>query len=119
VTQVKTRQPPQPVPHDQAGRQLTAVAAGFTAHGISARLSRIGDVPVLTIEAPSDGPDPTTVSINPDLGDPGLLLECTCLWTPPPGATPEAIADTIIAVLSAIGPLTAAHHPGDQDTPPR
>jgi hypothetical protein len=101
---VKTGRPPQPAPHDQADRQLTAVAAGVTVHGISARLSRIGDVPVLTIEAPSDGPDPTTVSINPDLGDPGLPLECTCLWTLSPGATPEVIADTIIAVLTAIRP---------------
>jgi hypothetical protein len=116
---VKTGQPPQPAPHDQAGRQLTAIAAGFTARGISARLSRIGDVPVLTIEEPADGPDPTTVTINPDLGDPGLPLECTCLWTLPPGATPEAIAGTIIAVLTAIRPLTAAHHPGDQNALPR
>jgi hypothetical protein len=116
---VKTGQLPQPVPHDQAGSQLTAVAAGFTERGITALLSLIGDVPVLTIEQPADGPDPTTVTINPDLGDPGLPLECTCLWTPPPGATTEAIADTIIAVLTAIHPLAAAHHPGDQNAPPR
>jgi hypothetical protein len=117
---VKTGRPPQPEPHDQADRQLTAVAAAFTAHGISARLSRIGDVPVLTIEEPAGGPDPTTISINPDLGNPGLPLECTCLWTPPPSATPEAIADTIVAILNAIRPLTTtAHRPGDQHAPPR
>jgi hypothetical protein len=116
---VKTGQLPQPALHDQAGRHLTAVAAGVTVHGITARLSRIGDIPVLTIEEPAAGPDPTTVTINPDLGGPGLPLECTCLWTPPPGATPEAIAGTIIAVLTAIRRLTAADRPGDGDTPPR
>lgn len=117
---MRTGQPPQPAPHDQADSQLTAVAAGFTAHGITARLSRIGDVPVLTIEDPAGGKDPTTVSINPDLNNPGLPLECTCLWTPPPGAAPEAIADTIIAMLTAIRPLAAAaDRPGDPHTPPR
>jgi hypothetical protein len=116
---VTTGQLPQPASQDQADRQLTAVAAGLTVHGITAHLSRIGDVPILTIEEPDSGPDPTTVTINPDLGDPGLPLECTCLWTPPPGATTEAIADTIIAVLTAIHPLAAAHHPGDQNAPPR
>jgi hypothetical protein len=116
---VTTGQLPQSAAHDQAGRQLTAVAAGFTERGITAHLSRIGDVPVLTIEEPASGPDPTTVTINPDLGDRGLPLECTCLWTPPPGATPEAIAGTIIAVLTAIRRLTAADRPGDGDTPPR
>jgi hypothetical protein len=105
----------QPASRDQADR-LAAVAAGFTGHGISARLSRIGDVPVLTIEEATGGPDPTTISINPDLSDPGLPLECTVLWTPPPGVPPEAIADTIIAVLSAIRPLAVAHRSGDEQT---
>ena len=108
----------QPASRDQADR-LAAVAAGFTGHGISARLSRIGDVPVLTIEEATSGPDPTTISINPDLSDPGLPLECTVLWRPPPSVPPEAIADTIIGVLNAIRPLAAAHCPGDGDTAPR
>ena len=97
---------PQPASRDQAGLHLAAVAASFTGHGIATRLSRIGDVPVLTIEEPTSGPDPTTISINPDLSDPGLPLECTFLWTPAPGMPPEAIADTIIAVLkpSALQP---------------
>ena len=76
-------------------------------------------MPVLTIEEPTGGPDPTTVSINPDLSNPGLPLECTFLWTPAPGMPPEAIADTIIAVLNAVRPLATAHRPGDEDTPPR
>jgi hypothetical protein len=112
-------QHPQSAPRDQAGRHLAAVAAGFTDHRIATRLSRIGDVPVLTIEEPAGGPDPTTVSINPDLSDPSLPLECTFLWTPAPGAPAEAIADAIIAVLNAIRPLAAAHRPADQDTPPQ
>ncbi len=104
---------------NQAGRHLAAVAAGFTGHGIVTRLSRIGDVPVLTIEEPTGGPDPTTISVNPDLSGSGLPLECTFLWTPAPGMPPEAIADTIIAVLKAVRPLAAAHHPGDEEASPR
>ena len=68
---VTTGHHPQPASRDQADRHLAAVAAGVTGHGISPCLSRIGDVPVLTIEEPTGGPDPTTVSINPDLSDPG------------------------------------------------
>jgi hypothetical protein len=116
---VKTGQPPQPAPHDQAGRQLTAIAAGFTARGISARLSRIGDVPVLTIEEPAGGPEPTTISINPDLSGPGLPLECTVLWTPAPGMAPEAVADIIIAVLNAVRPLAPAYRPRGEEASPR
>ena len=110
---------PQSASHHQACRYLAAVAAGFTGHGIATRLSRIGDVPVLTIQEPTGGPDPTTVSINPDLNGPGLPLECTFLWTPTPGMPPEAIADTIIAVLNAVRPLAAAHRPGDEEASPR
>jgi hypothetical protein len=87
--------------------QLSAVAAGLSGHGISIRLTRLGDTPVLTIEEPAAGPDPTTVSVDPDPGDPGLPVECTCIWTPAPGATPQAIADTIITVLNAVRPLAA------------
>ena len=111
-------QPP-PASDDQANRHLAAVAAGVTGHGISPCLSRIGDVPVLTIEESTGGPDPTTVSINPGLSDPGMPLECTILWTPPPGVPPEAIADTIITVLNAVRPLATAHGPGQEDTSPR
>jgi hypothetical protein len=110
--------PPSAARH-QAGQHLAAVAAGFTGHDIAIHLSRIGDVPVLTIEEPAGGPDPTTISINPDLSDPGLPLECTFLWTPAPGMPPEAIADTIITVLNAVRPPTAAHRPGDEEASPR
>jgi hypothetical protein len=114
-----TGHPPQPASRDQARQDLAAIAAGFTSHGISTRLFRIGDVPVLTIEDPTAGPDPTTVSISPDLSAPGLPLECTFLWTPAPGVTPKAITDTIIAVLNTVRPLATTHHTRDQDTPPR
>jgi hypothetical protein len=110
---------PQSASRNQADRHLAAVAAGFTGHGIATHLSRIGDVPVLTIEEPTGGPNPTAISINPDLSAPGLPLECTVLWTPAPGMPPEAIADTIIAVLNAVRPPAAAHRPGDQDASPR
>jgi hypothetical protein len=105
---VTTRHPPQSTPYRQASQHLTAVAAGFTGHGITASLTRIAHVPVLTIEESTVGRNPTAISIDPDLNNPGLSLDCTCLWTPPSGAPPEAIADTIIAVLNAIRPLTAA-----------
>jgi hypothetical protein len=105
---VTTRNPPQPAPYRQVRQQLTAVAASFTSHGISSRLTRIVGVPVLTIKEPTGGRNPTAISLDPDLSDPGLSLDCTCLWTPPPGASPEALADTIIAVLNAIRPLGAA-----------
>jgi hypothetical protein len=103
---------------NQAGRHLAAVAVGFTGRGIATHLSRIGDVPVLTIEEPTGGPDPTTISVNPDLSGPGLPLECTFLWTPAPGMPPEAIADTIIAVLDAVRPRAAAHRPSDEEASP-
>jgi hypothetical protein len=76
-------------------------------------------VPVLTVEEPTGGPVPTTVSINPDLGGPGLPLECTFLWTPPSDVTPEAIADTIIAVLNAVRPVAIPHGSSDEDTSAR
>jgi hypothetical protein len=116
---VTTAHTPPSATSTQAGRYLTAVAAGLTGHGIATRMSRIGDVPVLTIEEPADGPEPTTISINPDLSARGLPLECTVLWTPAPGMAPEAIADTIIAVLNAVRPLTAAYDPSGEEASPR
>jgi hypothetical protein len=110
---------PKSASRHQADQHLAALAAGFTCHGIATHLSRIGDVPVLTIEEPTGGPDPTTISINPDLSAPGLPLECTVLWTPAPGIPPEVIADTIITVLNAVRLLTAAHRLSDEETSPR
>lgn len=108
-----------PASGGQAYRHLIAVAADLTGHGISPCLSRIGDVPVLTIEEPTGGSDPITVSINPNLSAADLPLECTFLWTPPSGMPPKSVADTIRAVLNAVHSLTAPHGPGDDDTSPR
>jgi hypothetical protein len=104
---VTTGRPTQPASRDQADRHLAAVAADLAGRGIATYLSRIGDVPVLTVEEPTGGPDSTTISVNPDLSDPGLPLECTFLWTPAPGVSPEAIADTIIAVLNVVRPTAS------------
>jgi hypothetical protein len=114
-----TGHPPQPASRNQARQDLAAVAVGIASHGISTRLFRIGDVPVLTIEDPTGGQDPTTVSISPDLSAPGLPLECTLLWTLAPGATPKAITDTIIAVLNTVRPPATTHHSRDENTPLR
>jgi len=110
---------PQAATLEQVAPQLAAVADSVTGHRISARLSRIGDVPVLTIEEPTDGPDPTTVSIHPDPSTPDLPLECTCLWTLAPDATPEAIGQALIAILNAIRPIATPPGSGDKDTSPR
>jgi hypothetical protein len=89
----------------QASQHLSAIAARLTDHGIASRLSRLGSTPVLTIEEPAAGPNPPTITVDPDpyaSNDPDLSLDCTCLWTPAPGTTPEATADTIMIVLKAI-----------------
>jgi hypothetical protein len=114
-----TRRIPQPASRNQPDQHLAAVAAAFTGHGVAARLSHIGDVPILTIEEPTGGPDPTTISIHPDPSAPGLPLECTFLWTPPPSMPPETIADTITTVLNAVRPPTAGHYPGNEKAIPR
>ena len=80
---------------------MAGVAARLAARGISTILEPIGGIPVLTAEEPATGPDPATVSINFGTS-PGEPAECTCIWTPGPGASPEATADTIAAVLAAI-----------------
>jgi hypothetical protein len=93
----------QPARSDQVSQHLGAIAARLTDRGISSRLSRLGDTPVLTIEEPAAGPNAATVSVDPDTSnDHGLSIDCTCLWTPAPGTGPEATADTIITVLKAI-----------------
>jgi len=75
---------------------------GFPAkHG--GRLTRDGGVSTLTIEEPCGAPNPTTIVIDPGDG-PGFWIDCTCVWTPPAGTTPEAAAVTILAVLNAIRP---------------
>jgi hypothetical protein len=97
-----------PMPGTQAsaaGQHLAAIAASLSGHGITCRLTRLGGTPVLTIDAPGDGEDLAAVAIDPDIyAGPGLRLDCTCTWTPAPGATPQATAATITAVLNALTP---------------
>jgi hypothetical protein len=69
---------------------------------------------VLTAQGSAPGHEPVTVSVDPDTTQPGLPLECTCIWTTAPGTTPGTIADTIVAVLNAVRP-PAAH----DNAPPR
>jgi hypothetical protein len=99
---------------DQAGQHLAAIAARLTARGITSRLTRLGGTPVLTIDQPGPGPYPVTVTVDPDPGTgSGLPVDCTCLWTPAPGTTPEATADTIITVLNALRPATTPVSEGE------
>src|SRR5712691_8939825 len=98
-------QHPRPAPrdhdHDPAGRYLAAIAARLTAGGTGCRLTRDGGVPALEIEEPGGAPDPVTVVIGPGVG-PGFWIDCTCIWTPAAGITPEAAAGTVLAVLDAV-----------------
>ena len=85
----------QPARSEQLSQPLGAIAARLTDQGITSRLSRLGGTPVLTVEEPAAGPNPDTVSIDPGTnGCVGLSIDCTCLWTPAPGTTPEVTADT-------------------------
>ena len=101
--------PPWPAPRDhdceQARQYLADVAAMLTAEGTDCRLTRDGGVPTLHIEEPGSAPNPITVVIDPGNG-PGFWIDCTCIWTPPAGTTPEAAAGTVLAVLNAIRPGT-------------
>lgn len=90
-----------------AGQHLAAIATSLSGYGIASHLIRLGGIPVLTVDAPGDGPDPATIAIDPDThAGPGLRLDCTCTWTPAPGATPQATAATITAVLDALRPAS-------------
>src|ERR1039457_3448272 len=85
---------PQPAPPGQPGaarQPLAAIAASLSGHGIPARLTRLAGIPVLTVDQPGAGPDRAAVSIDPGPGGgPGPQFDCTCIWTPAPGATPQA-----------------------------
>jgi hypothetical protein len=86
-------------------QHLAAIAVSLSGHGVTSRLTRVGGTPVLTIEGPGGEEDCATIAIDPDTyAGPRLRLECTCIWTPAPGASPQAIADTITAVLEALRP---------------
>jgi hypothetical protein len=83
--------------------QLTAIAARLSEDGIASGLTWLGDIPVLTIDDRGGGPNGVTIAVDPDLGgEPGLRFDCTCLWMTDPGATPQATADIIAAVLNAV-----------------
>ena len=102
-------QPALPGPPAAARQHLAAIAATLTGRGLPSRVTRLGGIPVLTINQPARGTDPATVAIDPDPGyGPGLRLECTCTWTPAPGDTPEATAGTVLAVLAALRPAPAS-----------
>ena len=107
-----------PAPRHQASQHLTAVADGLADRSVSIRLTHLGDTPVLTIEDSAAGQDPVTVSVDPDTSQPGLPLECTCIWTAAPGTSPEALAGTITAVLDAVRPFAAASHAGKETPSP-
>jgi hypothetical protein len=95
-----------PALRDQAGQYLAAIAASLSACGILSRLSCPAGTPVLTAAAPGGGPDPATLAIHPDpYADPGAApgpqFDCTCTWTPAPGASPQVTAAAITAILTA------------------
>jgi hypothetical protein len=88
------------------GQHLTAIASSLSARGLISHLTRSGGTPVLTVDAPGGGPDPAAIAIHPDPyadsgSGPGTWLDCTCTWTPAPGASPQATAAVIAAVLNA------------------
>ena len=92
-------------PASSAHQHLAAIAASLAKHGLTSRLTRLGGTPVLTVDEPAGGPDSPTVAIDPDTsGDSGLRVDCTCIWTPAPGTSPQATADTIVTVLNALRP---------------
>lgn len=103
-----TTRPEQPAtPGAQAVFQhLAAIAASLSGHGVASRLTRLGDTPVLIIEGPCSGEDYATLTVDPDThAGPGLRLECTCIWTPAPGASPHATAAIMTAILDALRPV--------------
>jgi hypothetical protein len=101
--QALDRQPARGNQARRARQYLTAIAASLNGHGITSRVTRLGGTPVLTIEEPAAGPNPATITIDPDLSTGhALAMDCTCIWTPAPGATPEATATTILTVLNAV-----------------
>ena len=99
-----TPQPSAPGPQaSAAGQHLAAIATSLSGYGITSRLTRLGGTPVLTVDAPGVGEDLATIAVDPDTHvGPGLRLDCTCTWTAAPGATPQATAATITAVLDAL-----------------
>jgi hypothetical protein len=82
-------------------RHLEAIAAALAGSGIGCRVTSPAGTPVLTTNSPA-GPDAATVAIDPDMHtEPDLRFDCTCVWTPAPGTTPQTTAAVITAVLNA------------------
>jgi hypothetical protein len=82
-------------------RHLDAIATVLVGFGIGCRVTHPAGTPVLTTGPPA-GQNAATVAIDPDMhAGPGLRLDCTCVWTPAPGTTPQATAAVISAVLNA------------------
>ncbi len=110
-----------PAPHDPASlarQHLSAIAASLAGRGVTSRLTLLGGTPVLTAAEPAGGPDSPTVAVDPDTsGGPGLRFDCTCIWTPAPGSTATATADTILTVLNAVRPVRQGHEPTDKERP--
>jgi len=104
-----------PAPRDLAAlaqQHLAAIAASLTEHGITSRLTLLGDTPVLTIDQSDTGMDSPTVAVDPDTsGGADLRLDCTCTWTPAPDSTAAATADTILTVLNAVRPAREVLEP--------
>jgi hypothetical protein len=85
-------------------RYLDAIAAALAARGIRTQLTCPAGMPVLAASGPAAGPDAATVHPDP-AATPALVLDCTCIWSPAPGAAPQAVAAAAAAIL------TAATHP--------
>jgi len=81
---------------------LDAVGTALARHGVGCRITcPAGTTPVL-VTGPPAGPGGVTIAIDPDSwAEPELRLDCTCVWTQPPGTPPEAAAATMAAVLHA------------------
>jgi hypothetical protein len=106
------------VPTDPAAvaRHLDAIAAALANCGIGCRIAQPGGTPVLTTGPPTE-PNTATVAIDPDMhAGPDLRLDCTCVWVPPLGNTPQTTANLIAAVLNAIRFASADSH-GRQPVP--
>jgi hypothetical protein len=82
-------------------QHLDAIAAALANCNIGCRIAQPGGTPVLTTGPPTE-PNTATVAIDPDMhAGPDLRLDFTCVWAPPLGATPQATARVIAAVLNA------------------